>query len=277
MIRVRLLSENYVKNPVCKGEYGLSIWIERGEKRILFDTGASGLFSENARALGVDPSLADACVISHGHFDHTGGMVRFLQSNSAAPLYIHKNAFGPSYGTTKGKIDEWDCGVLWKKEELASWWERIVRTDGPVWLDKDTVISGTVPDVPEFRPAETFYRPDGAGGLIPDDMSHEQFLALREPEKGVVLFSGCSHKGVVAAVRCAKTLFPGEPIYAVVAGMHLAGADRASRERVIEGLAAEEPRLVVPIHCTGLEAVCMLKARFGDRCVLTGAGGRLTF
>ena len=276
MTTVRLLAENYVKNALCRAEFGLSLWIEHRGKKLLFDTGASVLFSENARALGVDPAEADACIISHGHFDHTGGMLRFFEVNKRARLYIHKNAFGETFGTTDGEIDDYDCGILWREEALAPWRERMVFTDGPLWLEEDMVISGTVPDALAFKPAEVFYRKDGRGGLREDDLSHEQFLAIREEGKGILLFSGCSHKGIVAAARYAKALFPGEPLYAVVAGMHLMGAGRQMREKVIEGLAAEQPQLVAPIHCTGLEAICMMKERFGDRCILTGAGGTLT-
>ncbi|MBQ7492066.1 MAG: MBL fold metallo-hydrolase [Clostridia bacterium] len=277
LISVTLLSENYVKDVSCRAEFGLALWIDTEERRILFDTGASGLFSENAAKKGIDLNAADLCVISHGHFDHTGGMLCFCRENRGAKIYIHRDAFGVTYGATGGQIDGYDCGIRWNGEELMPLRDRLVLTGGPLFLDEDAVISGTIPDVPELQPAEAFFRPDGAGGLRRDTMSHEQFLAIRQKGKGIVLFSGCSHKGIVAAARYAKRLFPGEPLYAVVAGMHLIGADNATRRRVIDCLAEEEPKLVAPIHCTGLAAICMMRERFGHRCILTGAGGTLRF
>lgn len=276
MTRLILLSENYVCDPACRGEFGLSVYVEAGGRKILFDTGASELFCENAGRLGVDLTEIDACVISHGHQDHTGGMIRFFRENKKAGLYVHKDAFGVTYGVTDGQIDDYDSGILWTEEELAPYRDRIVLTDGPVWLTPDVVISGTIPSLPDFQPVEEFYRPDPAGGLRRDTMSHEQFLAVRE-EGGIVLFSGCSHKGIIAAVEYAKTLFPGEKLRGVAAGMHLYGATRDQRLRTARCLAQEEPEAVLPIHCTGLEAAALMKEVLGERCVLTGAGGEYTF
>lgn len=305
MINVTVLAENYVKDFRCRGEFGLAMYIETEDHKILFDTGASELMFANARQKGVDLSEADICVISHGHFDHTGGMPEFCRQNRKADIYLHRDAFGATFGETKGKIDDYECGILWDPEVLEVCGDRVIRTDGPEWIGRDVVVSGTIPELPEFQPPERFYRlrtgadpglageltPESAGEmsagsagksrtgreLIPDTMSHEQFLAIREPGKGIVLFSGCSHKGIIAAICRAKALFPGEPLYAVVAGMHLIGASCGMRQKIIDRLTEEEPQIVVPLHCTGLEAICMMKAQFGDRCRLTGTGGRLRF
>ena len=154
--------------------------------------------------------------------------------------------------------------------------DRIVLTDGPLWLTEDLVISGTIPDLPGFQPVEEFYRPDGTGQLRRDPMAHEQFMAVREAG-GIVLFSGCSHKGIVAAVEYARKLFPGEKLRGVAAGMHLYSADRTTCREIADRLAAEEPEAVLPFHCTGLEAICVMKAVLGERCVLTGTGGEFVF
>lgn len=277
MINVTILAENYVKDFRCRGEFGLAMYIETEDHKILFDTGASGLLFANAEQKGMDLSEADICVISHGHFDHTGGLPEFCRQNRKAKIYLHRDAFGATFGETKGKIDDYECGILWKPEVLEACGDRVIRTDGPIRIGEDLVISGTIPELPEFQPTERFYRLRAGTDLIPDNMSHEQFLAIREPGKGIVLFSGCSHKGIIAAICRAKALFPGEPLYAVVAGMHLIGASCGMRQKIIDRLTEEEPQIVVPLHCTGLEAICMMKAQFGDRCRLTGTGGRLRF
>ena len=276
MIKMILLAENHVQDAHCLAEFGLSIYLEAQGRKILFDTGASELFGENAAQKGVDVTDVDLCVISHGHYDHTGGLIRFCRSNEKAKIYLHKDAFGVTYGPNDGKLNDYNCGILWQERDLAPYRDRLVMTDGPVWLTPDMVISGTIPTLPEFQPVEEFYREDGQGALRRDTMSHEQFLAIRT-EGGVVLFSGCSHKGIVAAVEYAKTLFPGQRIRGVVGGMHLLGASARTCRQIIRRLAAEEPEVVMPVHCTGLEAICRMKAALGDRCVLTGSGGEYTF
>ena len=150
MIKMILLAENYVKDAACRAEFGLSIYLETGGRKILFDTGASELFGENAAKKGVDIGDIDACVISHGHQDHTGGMIRFFRENKKAKIYLHKDAFGVTYGTTDGQLDDYDCGILWQESDLAPYRDRFVLTDGPVWLTEGLVISGTLPSPPEF-------------------------------------------------------------------------------------------------------------------------------
>ena len=272
MLKFTFLSENKTQRVACLAEFGLSMVIEADGKTILFDTGCSELFAENAKRIGVDLDAVDCCVISHGHFDHTQGVPRFCLENSHAPVYIHKDSLYPTFGTTDGKLDDYNCGVIWTDGQKAEIADRLVFTDGPLWLTDNIVISGTIPDVPGFKPIEDFFRklPEG---LVPDTLSHEQFLAVREEGKGVFLFSGCSHKGIVAAVEYAKKLFPGERIYAIVAGMHMMAADRGTVLRVIARLKEEDPEIVMPMHCTGVNALAIFKEEFGDRCELACCGG----
>lgn len=272
MMKFTFLSENKTDNPGCDAEHGLSIYIETEEMILLFDTGASNLFERNARRKHVDLTKPQALVISHGHYDHTEGVPRFCQINRTAPVYIHKDAFSQCYGMVGDKIDEKSCSLQWSQEEREKMEERFHLTDGPLWLTDNIVISGTIPDVPGNEPTERFFEKKPDGQMVPDPMNHEQFLAIRNGEMGIFIFSGCSHKGVIPVLEYTKQLFPGEKIAGLIAGMHLFSASQAMRAAVVEKVVKEHPDLVMPVHCTGIDAICMLKAELGHKCVVATAG-----
>ncbi len=273
MIRLTFLSENKTEIAKCTAEFGLSMLIEAGDRTILFDAGYSGMFAANARALGIDLSSVDLCVISHGHCDHTDGFPLFGKLNDHAKIYVHKDAFYPTFGMVDGVIIPVNGGIRWTPEQSTALKDRLVLTDGPVWLDENTVISGTIPDIPEYKPAGVFFLEIDPGSRVQDDLRHEQFLAIRD-EGGICLFSGCSHKGIVAAIEYAKQLFPGERIKTIVAGMHLMATPAEQLRRIIDRIEEEHPDVIIPMHCTGLRAITEMRIRFGERCMLAGAGFR---
>lgn len=272
MMKFTFLSENKTDNPGCDAEHGLSIYIETGEMTILFDTGASTLFERNARRKHIDLEKVQALVISHGHYDHTEGVPRFCEINTSAPVYIHEEAFGECYGMNGDKIDKKPCSLKWSPEERLLIQKRLHLTRGPLWLTENIVVSGTIPDVPGNEPTERFFEKKADGQLAPDPMNHEQFLAIRNDDKGIFVFSGCSHKGIIPVLEYCKQLFPGEKIAGIIAGMHLFSATEAMRRTVVAKVVREEPDMVMPVHCTGIEAICMLKSELGDRCIVATAG-----
>lgn len=272
MMNFTFLSENKTDRPGCDAEHGLSIYIETPEMNILFDTGASNLFERNAKRRHIDLKKAQALVISHGHYDHTEGVPRFCEINENAPIYIHKEAFGECYGMEDGKIDTKPCSLTWSQEEREKIADRFQLTDGPLWLTDNIVISGTIEDVPGNEPTERFFEKKADGQMVPDPMNHEQFLAIRNADKGIFVFSGCSHKGVIPVLEYTKKLFPGEKLGGFIAGMHLFSASEEMRKTVVEKVVREHPSIVMPVHCTGIDAICMLKTELGDKCIVATAG-----
>ncbi|MBQ3465498.1 MAG: MBL fold metallo-hydrolase [Firmicutes bacterium] len=275
-MKFRFLMENKTFREGILAEHGLSIYIEAQGKKILFDAGDTNLFASNAAKMKVDLGAVDFAVVSHGHHDHTGGFPMFHQINPKAPIYIHRNALRVSYGTEGGALgeggvlDEQPCSIGWTDKELKGLADQLMFTDGPVEITEDIKLTGTIPYAEGFKPTDHFYCYDG-DELLPDDMSHEQCLVIREPE-GLYIFSGCSHRGVISALNAGKSMFPGEKVAALIAGMHLYSAKKPDRQRVIDEIAAENIGKVIPVHCTGTDALCELKLMLGDKCVILQAG-----
>lgn len=281
-MKIQILSENRVSRPECLAEHGLSVYIETGEKTILFDLGASDIYQQNAKYMGLDLRRCDAVVISHGHYDHTEGAPSFHRLNQTAKIFIHEKAFETTYGMEDGVLDKSPCSIQWTPEQKKELADRLALTNGPFWLTDDIVISGTIPKRPDFQPAEVFYRKDEEGNLTVDAMEHEQFLAVRVRDaegvsKGIFIFSGCSHTGVIPCVSYAKALFPGEKIFGLLAGMHLYNTGKERRSQMLEQIVAEEIGFILPVHCTGINAICDLRQLIGDRCIPVGTGDVLEF
>jgi len=276
MIKLVFLCENKTDNPMCTAEHGLSIYIETASLKLLFDTGATNMFSENAKRLNVDLAAIDACIISHGHYDHTGGVPLFCEINQKAMVYIHESGFGEVYGQENGKIDEEPCSILWDSTVRQRLNDRIFRTRGVFKLSEDVVISGEIPEEYGFETTEDFFEKQPDGTLRKDPMKHEQILIVRE-KGGLYIFSGCSHKGVMPAIRYAKALFPDENIRLFAAGMHLYNSDKKTRSTVLKELREAGVNTVMPVHCTGIEAICEMKSAMGDACIVATAGGQYEF
>lgn len=283
MIKIQFLVENKTDTDLCDAEHGLSIYIETPQKILLFDAGASSdLMIKNAQKLGVDLSKVDAGVVSHGHFDHTGGFPAFAKQNTKAKILIHKNAFAESYGTENGKPDPEPCSIQWTTRDFKLLEDRMELTNGPLWMTDDIVISGTIPKHPEEKQTELFLIKKPDGSMVTDEMNHEQFLAVRNRDSnnkpdGIILFSGCSHSGIFAAIEYTKKLFPGEQIRVMVAGMHLYHASAEEREAVLMKLEIEGITTILPVHCTGIEAICAFHNRLKDRCPIATVGKTYQF
>ena len=185
-MRIRVLAENTAKDGfLC--EHGLSLYIETNAgRRILFDMGQSDMFASNAKTLSVDLAAVDTAVLSHGHYDHGGGIAEFLRINKTAPVYMSDLAFGEHYNASDKYIGI-DTAL---KEE-----KRIVFADSDINLDDGIYLLQGRSRIPVY-PVDPFGLAIKRNGALQDeDFLHEQYLLIEENGKRV-LFSGCSHRGL---------------------------------------------------------------------------------
>ena len=186
-MKLIVLTENTTADAAIGCEHGLSLYIETGGKRILFDMGQTALFAENAQKLCVDLARIDFAVLSHGHYDHGGGLQTFLTCNTTAPVFLSRYAFEPHFNGTEKYIGL--DTALQSSERLVLTGETHRIADGLTLLSCN---ERTRPF--DFGSANLHVMQNGV--LMPEDFRHEQYLLIEEDGRRI-LISGCSHKGIL--------------------------------------------------------------------------------
>lgn len=157
-MKFTLLLDNKTEDVRCRAEWGLSVLIETRGRRILLDSGPSGLFAENAARLGIDLAEVDAAVISHGHYDHTEGIPAFVACNEKAPIYLHRQALGTFFGETHGLVDAEACGVRWTEAQREKILPRVVWTDHRTDIFPGVTLLADIPPAADAGVTERFWR-----------------------------------------------------------------------------------------------------------------------
>ena len=273
-MKITVLTENTVSGRGLLAEHGLSVLVEEGGKRILFDTGQSGVYVHNAKRLGESLEGLDAIVLSHGHYDHTGGLPEFPGIVSC-PVYLSGKALEDKWCLSGDGKEERCIGVPWRDEAaelerlpLVFTWEKEEIFPGVYLLGQ---IPTTVPSEMGERPFRILQN----GRYLPDTMEDEQLLVIRTPQ-GLAVFAGCAHPGILSCVEKVKKTFPGEKLFVLLAGMHLRGCSRERIDETITGLKEAGFTYLIPLHCTGTLAAARMKTAFGKSCLMAEAGKRFT-
>lgn len=186
-MKITSLTENTSVSESIGYEHGLSLYIETEKHNILFDMGQTELFSENAERLGIDLTKADIAVLSHGHYDHGGGLKKFLSLNKKAPVYINRYAFEPHYNGAEKYIG---LDISLKDNE------RIIYTENLCEIEPCLTLYSCCDRAKRIELGSFGLNMMINGKLLPDDFRHEQYLLIEEKGRKI-LFSGCSHKGIL--------------------------------------------------------------------------------
>lgn len=255
-MRIIILVDNNTRDTL-QVEWGLSLFIEYEGHRILLDAGTTGIFADNAEALGISVEKIELAVLSHAHYDHADGLERFFQVNKKAKCYIRNCCGADCYDRKKDKY----IGI--REGLLEAWADRFVRVEGDYeLLPGVTLLPHKTEGLEKAGEKVGMYRyRDGA--WTPDDFSHEQSLVF-ETDRGLVICNSCCHGGADHIIEEVKQTFPGKKVYALIGGLHLY---KASDEEVLA--LADEIRetgieKVYTGHCTGERAMELLKRELGD-------------
>ena len=267
-MKLTVLCENTTCCEAVRPEHGLSLLLETGEKRILFDMGQTRAYLENAEALGIDLSSVDLAVLSHGHYDHGGGMATFLEVNPSAPIYLHPRAFDPHYHGREKYI-----GL----DPALQGHPRLCVTADTYRIAPGLTLYSCNQSMYKY-PVHNFGLQVLAGespetGILTEDsFLHEQYLLIEENSRRI-LVSGCSHKGILNIMDWFAPDI-------LIGGFHFVKWDpqtkigRAQLEQAAETL-LRYPTVYYTGHCTGKEQFAFLKERMGERLHSISAGQQL--
>jgi 7,8-dihydropterin-6-yl-methyl-4-(beta-D-ribofuranosyl)aminobenzene 5'-phosphate synthase len=268
-----VLSENCAARRGLLGEHGLAIWVETEGHRILFDTGQGLALRHNAAVLSVDLSSADTLVLSHGHYDHTGGLAAG-DCFSHTQVLVHPAAFGDKYA---GPCAERARGVgsgLASAEDLRSAVGSVVLTPTPTQIGPGVWVTGEIPRHTEFEDTGGPFFLDSAL-TVPDPLADDQALFF-STRAGTVVLLGCAHAGIVNTLDYVAKLTGEQQIHGVFGGLHLLGASAARTQATIDALRRHQVQRVGPAHCTGLMATAIMLSAFPRQFVELGAGTHLS-
>ncbi len=270
---IKALSENTAVSDEFGSEHGLSLYIETAEKKFLFDVGASPLFLKNAEKLGVNIADIDFLVISHGHYDHGGGLRAFLQKNSDAVVYLHHMAFEKHYAVRPNGEMEY----IGLEEDLKKN-SRIVPTLESTNISEGIRLFSNVSRREPVPASNNGLLAEHDGLVAADSFSHEQNLVIEEGGK-TLLVTGCAHNGIVNILEHFNYLTGHMPDY-VIGGFHLysrasgGNEDHETLDGISKYLMGTKAKFFT-CHCTGLVPYSRLKAGMGDRIDYLSAGSTI--
>lgn len=271
-MKVISLIENTSARSDLYTEHGLSLYLETKRHRVLFDTGASERFAENAQRLGVDLTEIDVLILSHGHYDHTGGIKRFFELNSHAKAYIQADAFAPYYHCSEERKEF--IGV----KSVTETHPRLTLLTDDLFLDNELKLFTNVTERKCFPETNLQLKYFDGENEIQDDFRHEQYLVVSDEGKDA-LISGCSHNGIVNILERYQELFHRQPDV-VIGGFHTAGKGDFRPEYTEKVL--ELGRVLLPFdtvfytcHCTGMEPYQLLKKEMGEHIQYLSTGEKI--
>ncbi len=268
-MRIINLIENTPGAEGCLYEHGLSFYIETKKHKLLVDTGASDALIHNAKVLGIDLTKVDTVILSHGHYDHSGGILSFVKMNPNAKIYMQKNAAGAYYH--KDETVEKYIGIDREIQNLS----QVVWVEGDWKIDDELELFGNVTGRRLWPQGNLELKELVDGEFLQDEFSHEQYLVITDGEKKL-LISGCAHNGVLNILEKYQELYGDNP-YAMISGFHMRKKTDYTDEdiAVMEETARElcnTDTIFYTGHCTGEYPFEVMKNILGEQLIYVHSG-----
>jgi len=276
-ITITTLVENTSGAPSLYGEWGQSLLIEADSMRILFDTGPTRHVIDNAKRLGVDLETVDKIALSHGHYDHTGGLkevLALIRSSGRRPngieITAHPDIFQEKYFCAKG-FPARKISIPFTREELEALGARFNLSSMPVKLSENITTTGEVKVSVDYEQIDPSLHIKQEGNYVPDPLTDDLSLIIKT-EKGLVLLLGCAHRGLISTIMHAQEITGVRDIYAVIGGTHLVSADKTRMEQTVKALRSFNISRLGVSHCTGLKSSAVLANEFSNAFFFNSAG-----
>ena len=267
-MKIICLAENTEGVSGCEAEHGLCLYVETKNHKLLLDTGASDLFSLNAEKLGIDLTAVDMVILSHGHYDHSGGIMTFAKINPSAEIYMRRNAGGEYYhGERYIGIDKRICDL-----------PQVVLTDEFLEIDEELTLFSGITGRKYFSKSNLALTEKINSSDVQDSFSHEQCLVIRQ--NGIsTLISGCAHNGILNILEKYHEIYHDTPDN-VITGFHMMKKSEHNDEEkeIIINTAKELIKTETHYysgHCTGIPAFDMMKRIMGDKLTAIHSGDKV--
>jgi 7,8-dihydropterin-6-yl-methyl-4-(beta-D-ribofuranosyl)aminobenzene 5'-phosphate synthase len=252
------------------GEHGLSFLVEHDSGKLLFDTGQGMALLNNAAKLGYSARDFKKVVLSHGHYDHAGGLKPLVESGVSIELTAHPDAFDEKLALFPGK-GFIPIGIPGGKEFFIENNVPLRLEAGPVEIAPGIMTTGEIPMKTDFEKIEPMLFVRKGGKEIPDPLADDQALIL-DTQKGIVVLLGCAHRGVVNTLHHVAGITGAKTVHAVIGGLHLERAPESQIQMTIEALREFDPKMIGVTHCTGIRAVVPIINAFGNKVVQSSVG-----
>jgi 7,8-dihydropterin-6-yl-methyl-4-(beta-D-ribofuranosyl)aminobenzene 5'-phosphate synthase len=260
-MKLTCLSNDWLGDYRMLAEHGFSLLIDLQGEVILFDTGAGSVLERNSRVLELDLRCVQKVVLSHGHFDHTGGLAQVLSHNPRVEVHAHPLLFDTKYR----ELDNGTLHDIGYQQSLPQPDKLHLTTNTePLQIAPRAWLTGEIPRATAFESVKKSFVVKRGERLTHDELLDDQALVI-STSTGLILIVGCAHAGIINTIRCAMEITSQSHFRLIVGGTHLIDADEKRITATIAAFQQLSFERLLLAHCTGLEALCTIKSSLGER------------